>query len=119
MDLQQRINVLIKLGEYLQSDNEILESVKHRAHYENPWFTREFIDKAITNITQNFLQTDKLKAWIKNYTIKEDNSSKTVGIVMAGNIPLVGFHDMICVFVSGHIAVIKPSSKDEVLIKHI
>lgn len=119
MDLQQRINVLTKLGEYLQSDKEILESVKHKAHYENPWFTHEFIDKAITNITQNFLQTDKLNAWIKNYTIKENNFSKTVGIVMAGNIPLVGFHDMICVFVSGHTAVIKPSSKDEVLIKHI
>jgi hypothetical protein len=120
MDLQQRINVLVRLGEYLQSDNEILESVKHKAQYENPWFTHEFITKAITNIEQNFLQPDKLNTWIKNYTIKDDDSAlKKVGIVMAGNIPLVGFHDMICVFVSGHIAVIKPSSKDEVLIKHI
>ena len=120
MDLQQRINVLVRLGEYLQSNNEIFESVKHKAQSENHWFTHEFINKAVTNITENFLQPDKLKAWAKNYTIKEDASaSKAVGIVMAGNIPLVGFHDMLCVFISGHKALIKPSSKDEVLIKHI
>src|SRR5437764_2424246 len=115
MDLQQRINVLVRLGEYLQSNNEIFESVKQKAQSENPWFTHEFINKAVTNITENFLQPDKLKAWAKNYTIKEDASaSKTVGIVMAGNIPLVGFHDTLCVFISGHKGLIKPSSKAEV-----
>jgi hypothetical protein len=120
MDLQQRINVLVKLGEYLQSENEIFDSVKHQAQSENPWFTHEFINKAVINIVRNFLRPDKLKVWLKNYTINEDASaSKTVGIVMAGNIPLVGFHDMLCVFVTGHKAMIKPSSKDEVLIKHI
>src|SRR6476659_2978312 len=120
MDLQQRINVLVRLGEYLQSDSEIFKSVKHKAQSENPWFTYEFINKAVTNIAQNFLQPDKLKAWTSNYTISKDTfASKTVGIVMAGNIPLVGFHDMLCVFASGHKAVIKPSSKDEALIKHI
>ena len=119
MDLQQRINVLIRLGEYLQSHNEILESIKNKAQYENLWFTHEFVNKAVANIACNFLQPDKLNGWIKNYTIKGNNfSSKTVGIVMAGNIPLVGFHDLLCVFVSGHNAVIKPSSKDEVLIRH-
>src|SRR5690349_13970067 len=120
MDLQQRINVLVRLGEYLKTDDEILESVKRKAQYENPWFTQEFISKAIKNIAENFLHPGKLNDWINHYTIKQDNSvPKTVGIIMAGNIPLVGFHDMLCVFVSGHNAVIKPSSKDEVLIKHI
>ncbi|HEY6976350.1 MAG TPA: acyl-CoA reductase [Chitinophagaceae bacterium] len=119
MDLQQRINVLVRLGEYLQSDNKIFESVKYKAQSENPWFTHEFINKAIANITQNFLQRGELETWRSNYTINKDAPvSKTVGIVMAGNIPLVGFHDMLCVFVSGHKAVIKLSSKDEVLIKH-
>jgi len=120
MDLQQRINVLVRLGEYLQSDNKTFESIKHGAQSENPWFTYEFINKAVTNIAQNFLQPDKLSAWTKNYTINKDiSTSKAVGIVMAGNIPLVGFHDLLCVFASGNKAVIKPSSKDEVLIKHI
>jgi hypothetical protein len=49
----------------------------------------------------------------------QQNQPKKVGLVMAGNIPLVGFHDFLSVFISGHIAVIKPSSKDEILIKHI
>ena len=44
---------------------------------------------------------------------------KKIGIVMAGNIPLVGFHDLLCVFISGHKALIKASAKDEVLIKHL
>ncbi len=120
MDLQQRINVLVLLGKYMQSDNEIFESVKHKAQSENPWFTHEFINKAVTNIAWNFLHSGKLKEWSGNYDINEETSiSKKVGIVMAGNIPLVGFHDMLCVFASGHKAVIKPSSKDEVLIKHL
>src|SRR4051812_47740177 len=111
MDLQQRINVLIKLGEYLQSDDQNFESVKYKAQSENPWFTNQFINKAIINIAQNFLQAYRLNTWTKNYNINKDSStSKTVGIVMAGNIPLVGFHDMLCVFVSGNKAVIKPSS---------
>jgi hypothetical protein len=112
--------VLVRLGEYLQSDNKTFESVKHKAQSENPWFTYEFINKAVTNIAQNFLQPDKLNAWTKNYTInKAASASKKVGIVMAGNIPLVGFHDLLCVFASGNKALIKPSSKDEVLIKHV
>ena len=49
----------------------------------------------------------------------ENTAPRTIGIIMAGNIPLVGFHDFLCVFISGHKAVIKPSSKDQVLIKHL
>ncbi|HEX4372736.1 MAG TPA: acyl-CoA reductase, partial [Puia sp.] len=66
------------------------------------------------------LQKEKLENWCKQYAIpeKEDNA-KTVGLIMAGNIPLVGFHDFLCVFISGHKQIIKPSSKDETLIKHI
>jgi len=60
-----------------------------------------------------------LENWINQYQPENNLQLKKVGIVMAGNIPLVGFHDFLCVFISGHIAVIKPSSKDEVLIKHL
>jgi len=119
MDLQHRINVMAHLGEYMQNDNEIFKSVKQKAQFENPWFTQEFIDLAVDNITNNFLQKDKLEAWAKKYNIKENITAKNIGIVMAGNIPLVGFHDLLCVFINGHNAVIKPSSKDEVLIRHL
>jgi len=119
MDMQRRIDIMVRLGEYMQNDNEIFKSTKQKAQFENPWLIQEFIDLAIDNITKNFLQKDKLEAWTKRYAVDENAIAKNVGIVMAGNIPLVGFHDLLCVFISGHNAVIKPSSKDEVLIKHL
>jgi hypothetical protein len=119
MNINERINLLVKLGEYLVLSEEELELVKQKAQYENAWFNIDFINLAIKNITQNFLQKDLLTAWIKHYDLKEPDQKRNVGIVMAGNIPLVGFHDFLCVFISGHKAIIKPSSKDEILIKYI
>lgn len=120
MDLQERINLMVHLGEYLQSDDDILKEIKCKAEIQNAWFTQEFIQMAITNIANEFLNRSKLEAWAANYpSLANMADSKTVGIVMAGNIPLVGFHDMLCVFVSGHQSVIKTSTKDEVLIKHL
>jgi len=120
MQLQQRIDLLVRLGEYMQNDNNEFTLAKEKAYSENPWFVPEFIDLAIKNIYTNFLQKDKLSTWAKPYNLpKENNDPKTVGIVMAGNIPVVGFHDFLCVFITGHYAVIKPSSKDVVLIRHL
>jgi hypothetical protein len=120
MNIKERIDLLIKLGEYFVTNDEQLQQVKEKAKGENAWFNNEFIDLALKNITDNFLQRDLLEAWISKYAVKDDPlPKKNIGIVMAGNIPLVGFHDLLCVFVSGHKAIIKPSSKDEVLIKHI
>lgn len=119
MNIKERIDLLIKLGDYLLLNDEELQLSKQKAQAQNAWFTQEFIDLAIKNIAQNFLQMDLLQAWIVRYKIENNTQSKKVGIIMAGNIPLVGFHDFLCVFISGHKAVIKPSSKDEVLIKHL
>ncbi len=119
MELQQRINLLLRLGDYMRSDDPQLDDIKDKAHNLNPWFVPEFISMSISNIANEFLEEDKLNKWISNYTIKADGTSKSVGIVMAGNIPLVGFHDLLCVIMSGHAPVIKASSKDDVLIKHL
>ncbi len=120
MNIKERIELLIKLGEYFVMNDETLQPVKEKASLQNAWFSMEFIDLALKNIADNFLQRQLLEDWIKQYNVKDDPSpQKTIGIVMAGNIPLVGFHDLLCVFVSGHKAVIKASSKDEVLIKHV
>jgi len=87
---------------------------------ERPWFAPEFIEKAVNSITNSFLDPQLLTAWAAKYEVPAQQSApKKVGLVMAGNIPLVGFHDFLSVFISGHTAVIKPSSKDEILIKHI
>lgn len=120
MQTQQRKELLVRLGEYMSGNDEKWESTKRRAQSENNWFIPEFVNLAIQNIVQNYLQPEQLDTLIHNYKLQSENPfPKKVGIVMAGNIPLVGFHDFLCVFVSGHLAYVKPSSKDEVLIKHL
>ena len=118
MNLQMRIELLARLGEYILSDDQEWSDEKHRASLTNPWFTRSFINLAVWNIAKQFLSKQKLTDWTSSYEI-ENIQPKKVGIVMAGNIPLVGFHDLLSVFISGHNAIIKTSSKDEILIKHL
>ena len=121
MNLQQRIDLLTRLGNYMLSDDPAWQQAKEKASYENGWFIPEFIELAIKNIAENFLKKDIPERWAAAYTLQsmDNNKPKLVGIVMAGNIPLVGFHDLLCVFIAGHKALIKPSSKDSTLIKHI
>jgi hypothetical protein len=120
MNLQYRIDLLCRLGEYILSDNKSWLEAKQKAGYENSWFTLDFIDLASNNIAHSFLQRKILEDWVKKYDISQENNDvKSVGIIMAGNIPLVGFHDLLCVFISGHKAVIKTSSKDNTLIRHL
>ncbi len=118
MNLQMRINLAAKLGEYILSGSNEWQEVKHEASLINPWFTHEFTDIAAENIAKHFLDKQKLENWTSSYKIEAVNPKK-IGIVTAGNIPLVGFHDLLCVFISGHKAIIKPSSKDKVLIRHL
>jgi Acyl-CoA reductase (LuxC) len=120
MNLQYRIDLLIRLGQYILSEDEQWVLIKERASRENGWFIPEFVELATKNIAFAYLQKENLESWAESYRLQTTNlKPKTIGIVMAGNIPLVGFHDLLCVFLSGHKAVIKPSSKDQVLIKHL
>lgn len=120
MKLQQRIQVLSELGKYLLEDAEILTEIKQKAEFENPWFSQLYIDLAVENIAKYFLNEDILKDFSIGYKIEtKESPAKKIGIIMAGNIPLVGFHDLLCVFLSGHIAMVKTSSKDNVLMTHI
>ena len=120
MNLSQRKELLISLGTYMLSKDAEWQEAKHKAYLENHWFVPEFTELSITNIAENFLRPVEIDKVIERYQIpNENNHPRKVGIVMAGNIPLVGFHDLFCVFLSGHFAMVKPSSKDEVLIKHL
>ena len=125
MNLQHRIYLLARLGEYILSDDEQWQQAKERASRENAWFIPEFVELATRNIARSFLYKEKLQPWAESYQLQTSPSAssgfkpQTAGIVMAGNIPLVGFHDFLCVFISGHKAVIKTSSKDQALIKHL
>ncbi len=120
MTLQERIDLLVRLGKYIEQNDENWRATKLKANRLNPWFIPEFIDNASNNIASSFLQENKLEEWVESYQLPQQNAHpKMVGLVMAGNIPLVGFHDMLCIFITGHEQLIKPSSKDEILIKHL
>jgi hypothetical protein len=120
MHLQERIDLLVELGSYMSSDQDGWLSVRQRASQENGWFIPEFIDLSVQNIFSQFLDENKLKTWVKQYDLSEERKDpKTIGLVMAGNIPLVGFHDFLSVFISGHAQTIKPSSRDHALIEHL
>jgi|SRR5450432_4680 len=113
MDLENRISLLVELGEFMRSDDAGWQEAKIRAFQYNPWFIPDFTNAAIRQITDQFLQRDLLEKWVSGYDLAARNRpSKKVGLVMAGNIPLVGFHDFLCCFLSGHQTFIKLSSKD-------
>jgi hypothetical protein len=118
MNLQMRIDLMADLGQYILSGDADWQEAKQKASLVNPWFTAEFIDIALNNISTHFLEKEKLNNWMAPYAANY-RDPKRVGIVMAGNIPLVGFHDLLCVFISGHKAIIKLSSKDDVLVKQM
>lgn len=116
-DLNTKIDWLVQLGQYMQSEDPDWQATKERAVIANPWFTPEHIDMAVDRIAGTFLQREALSSWLAAYPIPE--RQVTVGIVMAGNIPLVGFHDFLCGYLSGHRLMLKLSSKDEVLLRQL
>ena len=132
MNLEKRIDLLAQLGDYCLSGAPELEAAKYKAYTENGWFIPEFIDLAIRQIASQYLQKDKLTAWAKKYNLPAETGAptkpaattatttpKTIGLIMAGNIPLVGFHDLLTIFISGHRQLIKTSSRDNTLIHHL
>lgn len=120
MNLQERIELLGRLGEYMLSDDERWQQAKTRASLENAWFIPEFVNLASASIASSYLQKDILEKWASTYHLHDTPAvDRTVGVVMAGNIPMVGFHDWMSVFISGHNALIKLSAKDNILLRHL
>lgn len=119
MNLQKRIELLQHLQKYLIDSGEEWQNTRAKAAAHNGWFIPEFIDLAVKNICSAFLQKEKLEQWATHYHLDDNVGGKNIGVVMAGNIPLVGFHDFLCVFISGHKQTIKLSLKDDILLKHL
>ena len=116
MDLQNRIRILAELGEFMLSEDISWKDAKTSAFQQNAWFIPDFIDLSISQIVDRFLQKDLLEKWVSDYQIPDrEETPKKIGLVMAGNIPLVGFHDFLCCFINGHDPVIKLSSRDSSL----
>lgn len=129
MSLEQKIKSLVKVGEILYQFNQNkgenssffleLDNIVKFAEIKNPWFTQKNIFTAF-DYWGNILTYENISNWISKYkTINNDVSKKTIGLILAGNIPMVGLHDCICVLITGHRAQIKLSSKDNILIPFI
>lgn len=109
------IDDLVELRNWIESKPDELELAKLKSQRENHWFSLEYINLALNNICSEFLGGDKLQHWVNKY-ITSISSQKQVGLIMAGNLPLVGFHDWLAVMSSGHNATVKLSSKDQYLL---
>lgn len=131
MHLQQRINAFVKLGDFLSqftnsgilkkdtiAYNELFfDGFKHQiklAEEHNGWFTNENIFYALEGWS-NLLTVSVISDWLEKYDFKTIETKK-VAIIMAGNIPLVGFHDFLVVLICGHEVLVKQSSNDRHLL---
>ncbi|PIE50777.1 MAG: acyl-CoA reductase [Flavobacteriales bacterium] len=124
MNIELQIYGLSKLGKFIneffakevdefnERENEFHLLLK-KSQMENAWFTPESLKSALLEWANAF-DEDKIKAWLSHYS--PVNEQKTVGLILAGNIPLVGWHDVMSVILSGHTAMIKLSSKDKNII---
>ncbi|MCE2768742.1 MAG: acyl-CoA reductase [Saprospiraceae bacterium] len=117
MNLAYRVQAFVSLGKILQNNLERYDSILTKVYQHNPWFTIENQKLAISNVVEFFLNEQKLNEWMDLYPhLKESDKPKEIGLILAGNIPLVGFHDFLCVLISGNIALIKCSDKDPFLL---
>ncbi|MCB9174178.1 MAG: acyl-CoA reductase [Flavobacteriales bacterium] len=134
MSLEKRINAFVELGSFLtqyssKHQHEALESLNQQFFSDfdilmnnqkpfNGWFTPDNVAFAVESIAK-MLRKEELHQWLSNYTINDHTKPKRVGVVMAGNIPLVGFHDFLTVLITGNVLVAKASKEDNLLIKKI
>ena len=119
MTIERRIQAFVKLGSFLSNFeskngnfNHRIEDVIVSSNMHNGWFTEQNIRNSFRSIA-SLLSKKKLDLWTKRYTLR---GGKKIAIIMAGNIPLVGFHDLLSVLISGHSALIKMSSDDNRLL---
>lgn len=120
MILSERLQTFIALGDYLRSPDgqaDIAE-LGHRAYLQNNWFIPKNVQFALNSIADHMLSAKALTDWATYYS-PEPTASRLVGVVMAGNIPAVGFHDLLAVLMSGHRLLAKLSAQDFVLIQYL
>ncbi|MFT5103594.1 MAG: hypothetical protein ACI86C_001254 [Candidatus Latescibacterota bacterium] len=133
MQLQERINAFVTLGQFMgqfasQSNIVKVDGLSFNdtffdgmlaqiqlAKHKNGWFIEEHVHFTCKSWSEA-LSEENVTRWLSAYTIPEKSTPKTVGLIMAGNIPLVGFHDFLTVLLSGHSVIAKLSSNDKALL---
>ena len=130
LPLEQRVGAFVQLGKVFgdlgrsarwpgfssglsEVEYQRFEGAIQQAGLVNGWFTAENVRHMLRALS-GMLEESALREWLGKYG--GSKTTRSVGVIMAGNVPMVGFHDMLCVVLSGHRARIKPSSQDNVLI---
>jgi hypothetical protein len=113
LNVEKLIIAFNKLSEYLGNPDSTLKNAMESAQNNNGWFTQEEVNRAVLAL-HKMLNPQDMQSWFENIQIPEE--PKRVGLILAGNIPLVGFHDVLSVLSSGNIALIKLSSSDDKLL---
>lgn len=119
-NIKNRIKPFVALGKLLKTD--AVEEVIYRAHAQNNWFTPTNVGEALRAISEEYLDEQKLLAWLQQYPtllLESQPQPQKIGVVMAGNVPAVGFHDLLCVLLSGHHLMAKLSTDDRVLMQFL
>lgn len=121
MFVKNVIDLFSRLGVNLRGfgDDDATRAVADAACRANGWFTAAEIRRAVRAIARDMLSRDKLETWLAAYPAVPVAVPRRVLVVMAGNIPLVGFFDLLCTVVAGHRCLLKPSAKDAVLTEYI
>ena len=132
MDLKQRITAFSNLGQFLTdflsnntksdlalADAENLhtqfKAVLKTAETKNAWFTPQHLERALKGWSKS-LSEKSLTEWLSNYDLNKEPAPKKVAVIMAGNLPLVGFHDFLSVLITGHTVLAKLSSDDNLIL---
>ncbi len=113
--LSDRITAFIRLGDRLSNlEGDEKLALFQQAQNQNAWFTPQSLEQALKGI-QLLLDAQALEKWVANYSFSETGQPQQIGLMLAGNIPGVGFHDILAVLIAGHSASIKLSSQDAAL----
>ncbi|MFN8281607.1 MAG: acyl-CoA reductase [Chitinophagales bacterium] len=116
MNIENNIKAFVQLGDYIIENPVSLQEIVHKTYVYNTWFTIENTNLALQNIATEFLNKEKLENWLSTYDSRlTAHNSKTIALVAAGNIPLVAFHDILSVLITGNKLQIKLSEKDKFL----
>lgn len=113
LSAEKLIIAFTKLGAFMASPDAAFNAVIEGSSNHNAWFTPGEVKRAVLSLS-NMLNNNDLEKWFQSIVISE--TPKKVGLVLAGNIPLVGFHDVLSVLATGNIALIKLSSSDDKLL---
>ena len=122
MILEKRLSIITAVGKIF-SDVCFDENLHNFPTFKkikesNQWFTEDFVRYSLNEWSLQ-LSRANIDKWLKSYEISETNPRKCLGLIMAGNIPMVGFHDFLCGFICGFDITVKLSSKDNILMKWV